>query len=93
MATCHVCRILRQSSVQEELHEGFTSLEFHENGLTVTITGIPALVCECGEAVFKSSVAEYISDLVDEALAFERARREKAAPWIPMREIALGLAG
>ena len=85
MATCHVC--------SRELKEGTTTLTFHEDGLVISVSHIPALVCECGESQIKAPVAEYVSDLVDEILAFERAQREKAARWIPVREIALGLAG
>lgn len=85
MATCHICG--------RELKEGATTLTFHENGLVISVSCIPALICECGESRIKAPVAEYVSDLVDEVLAFERAQREKVARWIPVRQIALDLAG
>jgi YgiT-type zinc finger domain-containing protein len=85
MATCPICR--------KELHEGFTSLEFHENGLTITVTRIPALVCECGEVVIKSSVAEYVSDLVDRIVELERVHYgEGAKERLYVREVALAVA-
>ncbi len=85
MTTCPICR--------KELHEGLTSLEFHENGLTITITRIPALVCECGEVVIKSSVAEYVSDLVDRIVEFERVHYgEGAKERLYVREVALAVA-
>lgn len=85
MATCHLCG--------KELKEETTTLTFHENGLVVRVEHIPALVCECGEVQIKAPVAEYVSDLVDELLDFEHAQREKTTHWIPVRQIALGLAG
>jgi YgiT-type zinc finger domain-containing protein len=85
MATCSICR--------KELYEGFTSLEFHENGLTITVTKIPALVCECGETVIKSSVAEYISDLVDRIVELERVHYgEGAKERLYVREVELAVA-
>jgi len=85
VATCHVCG--------RELKEGTTTLTFHEDGLVISASHIPAWVCECGESRIKAPVAEYVSDLVDEILAFERAQRGKVAHWIPVRQIALDLAG
>jgi YgiT-type zinc finger domain-containing protein len=85
MATCPTCR--------KELHEGLTSLEFQENGLTITVTEIPALVCECGEVVIKSSVAEYVSDLVDRIVELERVHYgEEAKERLYVREVALAVA-
>jgi YgiT-type zinc finger domain-containing protein len=84
MATCHECG--------RELKEGVTTLTFHENGLVVSVSHIPALVCECGEVRIKAPVAEYVSDLVDEILAFERAQHKKKAHWIPVHQIALDFA-
>ena len=85
MATCPICR--------REVHEGFTSLEFHENGLTITVTRIPALVCECGEVVIKSSVAEYVSDLVDRIVELEQVHYgEGAKERLYVREVALAVA-
>ncbi len=84
MTVCHKCG--------KELKEGVTTLTFHENGLFISVSHIPALVCECGEARIKAPVAEYVSDLVDELLAFERTQREKRVHWIPVHHIALDFA-
>jgi YgiT-type zinc finger domain-containing protein len=80
---CHKC--------SKELKEGFTTLTFQENGLVVQVSHIPALVCECSESQIKAPVAEYVSDLVDEVLAFHQTQQRKAKRWIPVREIALDL--
>ena len=75
------------------MHEGLTSLESYENGLTITVTRIPALVCECGEVVIKSSVAEYVSDLVDRIVELERAHYgEEAKERLYVREVELAVA-
>lgn len=85
MATCPICR--------KELHEGLTSLEFHEDGLTITVNRIPALVCECGEVVIKSSVAEYVSDLVDRIVELERVHYgEGTKERLYVKEVALAVA-
>ena len=75
------------------MQEGLTNLEFHENGLTITVTRIPALVCECGEVVIKSSAAEYVSDLVDRIVELERVHYgEGAKERLYVREVTLAIA-
>lgn len=65
MPRCHNCH--------GEMGEGTTSLEFHEDGLTITMSNIPALVYPvCGESRIRGPVAEYVSNLVDRVLEIER---------------------
>jgi len=50
-------------------------------------------VCECGEVVIKSSVAEYVSDLVDRIVELERVHYgEGAKERLYVREVALAVA-
>ena len=81
MSKCHKCG--------REMHEGTVSLDFTVKGTMVTVSHIPAMVCPCGDSRIKGSVAEYVSDLVDQAVAL---KRRATAERVQVREIALATA-
>ena len=83
MATCHKCH--------SEMHEGTTDMEFLNGGLKITVSNIPAIICDsCSETRIRLAVAKYVNNLVNQIVTFERDMGQKGMANYPrVRTISL----
>ena len=76
MPTCHKCR--------SKMYEGTTNIEFENGGLKITVSNIPAIICDsCNESRIKLTVAEYVNNLVNQITTFERDMEQKGMTNYP----------
>lgn len=82
MPYCHRCR--------KPMKEGFKDLKVKENSTAVTVKNVPMLLCSCGEARMKGSVAKYVHHLVNEFTKIQHSSKKFRKP-LKIKEIALSI--